>query len=434
MMLDDQVLYSVLVIMMSLVFSAFFSAAETAITSLGQLKAKHLLENSGGGKAILNFWIEKPSRVLTTILFLQNTVNIYASAVATVLAKRFFDHQAISIATGVTTFLVLVFADIIPKSYAKTHSDKLSVFMLQCVYFFYIIFYPVIFVLSEFAIWVIKHVGGTPKQDPLLSEDAIEFMVQEGEKAGTIEDMKQEMLSGVFEFDETKVREIMVPRTDIDAVDVNGSFEEIIKLTLELGHSRLPVYENSMDHIVGVIHAKDILKWISKKNSGMQMPPIKNLMRPPFFTPESKDIMEVFKDLKRTKNHLAIVLDEYGGTAGLVTMEDILEEIVGEIQDEFDVEEAKIKQMNENTFEVTGTTNIDEFIDFFKLELSEEQKPEEDIDSIGGWVTHLMGTMPKLGEKVEIGPLSLEVTEVDRHRVDRLKVQRNNVTTAETSA
>lgn len=415
---------AVILIIICLMLSAFFSSAETAITSLGIMKAKHIIEKQEKGYNALKLWINKPSHMITTILVFNNVVNILASAVTTQLTNKYFQNGAIGIATGITTFLVLVFGEIIPKSFAKSHGDKLSVFYSRIIYSIYLLTFPMIRALSGFADWVIKLVSHGSKKAPLITEEEIEFMVSEGEKAGVIRDLKKDIIESAFDFDETKVREIMTPRTDLTAIPVDGTLDTIIEETLKTGHSRIPVYRENIDHIVGLILAKDLLRHSNTPLNEMEKITAESIMREAFFTPESKSIMEVFKDLKRTKNHLAIIIDEYGGTAGIVTMEDILEEIVGEIQDEFDAEEAEVLQVGDQCYEVSGSMNIDEFFEYFHIKkenLSEEQQ-DESIDTLAGWATQLIGEMPKVGQQVKVKNLSLELLEVSNRRIDIIRV------------
>jgi CBS domain containing-hemolysin-like protein len=255
-----------------------------------------------------------------------------------------------------------------------------------------------------------------------MTEEELEFLINESESEGVIKDFKKDMISGVFEFDETKVREIMTPRPDLNSIQKDDDFDNVVKLSIRTGHSRIPVHDEHLDNIVGVVFAKDLMRLAYSSNG--EKPKISDVMREAFYVPESKTIIDVFKDLKRTKNHMAIVIDEHGGTAGIVTMEDILEEIVGEIQDEFDVEEAKILEIDNNIYDVAGSVNIDEFSEFFDLDESIIEDTDNDADTVGGLLTHLLGDLPEVGQKSQLGPLVLEVSEVGRKRIERLRVTR----------
>ena len=418
---------SFVIIGICLSLSAFFSAAETAITSLGALKARHLIDQRGKSVSQLRLWLQHPSRVLTTILIFNNLFNIMASAIAADLAIGYFESSAIGIATGVITLLVLIFGEIVPKSFARANSEILAIYAMLVISVIYKIFFPIVWAFSELANRVIKILGSEQSLQPAITEEELEFLIEVGEKAGVLEDTKKNMISGVFDFDETKVREIMTPRTDIIAVEKEESIENTVKLTIQTGHSRLPVYEERIDNIMGVVFAKDLLRLLADNEKDKSKPAtLSELMREPLFVPESKQLMEVFKDLKRTKNHMAIIIDEYGGTAGIVTMEDILEEIVGDIQDEFDVEEAEILQIDDNTYDVSGSVNIGDFVEHFNLDQNFLEEVEGDVDTIAGWMTQVLGSLPETGQTMTHGPLTIEVTDVDRHRIERLRVSRGD--------
>ena len=414
-------LNQLVIIFFCLISSAFFSASETAITSLGLLKTKHMIDRLGKSVSHLKLWMDHPGRVLTTVLLFNNIVNILTSSVITQMATRYFASGAIGVATGVTTFLVLFFGEIIPKSFAKAHAERFAVISMRVIILIYFLSYPLVVLISTFADKVVSFFSKGTKTSPLITEEEIEFMVSEGEKAGVIKDIKKDIIEGAFDFDETKVKEIMTPRTGLIALNVKDKVGTAIEETLKTGYSRIPVFKDTVDHIVGVVIAKDLLNYA---NMGKKDHPISEIMREAFFAPESKSIMAVFTDLKRSKNHLAIIIDEYGGTAGIVTMEDILEEIVGDIQDEHDAEEAKILEIGKGVFEVAGSISLDDFTDYFKLEdnLFLQKEITDDIETLGGLFTKLVEQMPEVGQKKDFADLRFEVLEVDKKRIDLFKV------------
>ncbi len=424
-------LIEIVTIVCSLILAAGFSGSETAITSLGSLRAKHILEQENKAIRSIGLWLKHPGRVLTTILIYNNLFHILASAVATDLAARHFASQAIGIATGTMTFLILIFVEVIPKSFAKAHAEQLAIPALRMTYGLYLFSFPFAWAFSEFALKVLKLLGPSAKKGPPITEEELEFLVNVGERAGVIEETKKEMIVGVFDFDETKVREIMTPRPDIKWLDINATFQDALALGVETGMSRLPVCDDGggIDHVVGVLLVKDLLK-VAHGLSQDKKPKfdIRSVMREPFYVPESKPVMDVFKDLKSSKNHIAIVVDEHGGTAGLVTLEDILEEIVGDIQDEHDTEEAEIKELDgEHKFEVAGSCNIDEFLEHFELdEQSLGDNPDESTDTIAGWIVATLGELPEVGKTLHMGPLKITVTDVSRQRIMRVEVEKLN--------
>lgn len=422
--LIQQELDSIIVIFTCLGLSAFFSSAETAITSLGAMKVKHLIDLKGKKAAHMKIWLTHPNRVLTTILIYNNAVNILASAIITQRVTYYLQSGVVGTATGITTCLVLIFGEIVPKSFAKTHHEKLAFHAMRIVQFSYYVSYPLVRLLSGFSELCIKLVSKGPKSQPLVTEEEIEFLVSEGNKAGIIGGLKKDIIEGAFDFDETRVKEIMTPRTSLTAAELNTPILTIHKMILESGHSRIPVYKESIDQMVGVVLAKDILAQAFQEKA--QKLKALNLMREVPFAPESKSIMSVFKDLKRFKSHIAIIIDEYGGTAGIVTMEDILEEIVGEIQDEYDAEEAKILKIGDDQFEVTGSLSIDEFLDYFSLSIEDipQDKREHNVETIAGLFTQMLEKMPEVGQKVILGPLELEVIEATNRRIDLIRARR----------
>jgi putative hemolysin len=417
-------LQGALAIFACLVVSALLSGAETAITSLGYLKAKHMLATNKPGAKSLQIWLQHPNRVLTTLLLSNNVVNILASAIGTTMATEYFDSQAIGISTGIMTFLIVTFTEVIPKSYAKTHSESIVVYVMKPVIVLYYVLWPFVWLFSEFAGKVVSRMGAQPSQQPVITEDELEFLVEVSERSGMLEKLKKKMLSGVFDFDEIKVREVMTPRTDMQAMPSNASYQDLLNLVIEWGYSRIPIYHETIDNIVGMVLAKDLLTY-SLKLQNPENFSIKQIMRKVIFVPESNFINDVFRDLKTTKTHIAIVIDEHGGTAGLVTLEDIIETIVGEIQDEHDEEEQEFRKLGDNIYQVSGAATIDDFLEFFTLEEEKlAEKPEGDIDTLGGWLTQLLQDMPKVGQTVQIENLKIEITRIDRHRVRSVRVIR----------
>ena len=416
------------------IVSAVFSGAETAITGLGSLKAKHILDTRGDKAKELNLWLTHPSRVLTTILLFNTAVNILASAIATEYANRAFNDQALAIATGFTTLVVLIFGEIIPKTIGKIYTETLAVPAMKFVFFWYRVTYPLVLGLSYTSSSLIKAFGGGKHQPgPQITEAELEFLVNVGEKAGVFEATKQDMISGVFEFDEIKVREIMTPRTDMTAIELKTPLREAVKLAYESGHARIPVYDERIDNVVGILLAKDLLQFATAPEK-LQVVRIQHLMRKARQVPESKLIMDVFKELKRSKSHMAIVIDEYGGTAGIITLEDMLEEIVGDIQDEHDEEEAKVIEVSPGIYDVLGLMNLDEFWDFFDIEPEQiHGDGEHDAETVAGYMIQAIGDLPKVGQSIQMGPLTCEVSQVSRHRIERVRVRKTIETPATTT-
>ncbi len=421
---SDQTMFNLMLAGAATILNALVSAADSAVTAAGFMKGKQLLENANESDArAINLWLTHPER-LNAAIVISNTLIIAAMSAA--MALQFQDGGSSApgiLATTVTFILILICGKLIPKSYASARSDKLVMASLRFLTALHWLMLPLVLPMAKASLAVMKSFGGTGKRDRAITEEEIEYMVEEGEKAGVLEETKKEMIVSVFDLSETRVREIMTPRTAIDALASDVTFDELMTVALETGHSRIPVYQETIDHVVGIILVKDLLQYAHHRGRIPGEFSIAKLMRAPFFVPETKLIIEVFKDLKRSKNHMAVVIDEYGGTAGIVTLEDILEEIVGEIQDEHDTEEANFVEISDGIFHVQGSTNIYEFFDQFAIP-EDYFSPEdiEDADTIGGFVAQRLGQLPEAGQKLTISNLQVEVLQITRHRVHLLAV------------
>ncbi len=416
----------ILIIFVCLVINGIVSAFDTAIGVFGPLRAKHAAEAAGKSGSHFRLWLDHPERVNTTLIGLNTIIIAFCSTVVMDLAIRYGYSSPVVAATGLVTLLVMLFGKVIPKSWARAKAESVAPVALKSVQILHFAFYPVIWTFSTIAERITKSLGGEPKQEIALTEKDLEFLVEAGERDGVIDETKKDIIVSVFDFGETKVREIMTPRTDITALSSDLSLDEVVQIALDTGHSRLPVYDDKIDNVIGILLVKDLVKFAASRKPGASSEwQFRKLLRQAYFVPESKLIMDVFKDLKRTKNHLAVVIDEYGGTAGIVTMEDILEELVGEIQDELDAEEAKIREIEPGIYDVLGATNFDEFLDFFQMEkniLSEDEAT--DADTVAGFLTQRLGDLPQVGQTVKVGPLNVEVVRVERHRIHTARVSR----------
>ena len=401
--------------------SFLFSGAETAITGLGSLKAKHILDTKGEKAKELNLWLQHPSRVLTTILLFNTAVNILASALATEYAHKYFDDQALAIATGFTTIFILIFSEIIPKTIGKIYTETLALPAMKFIHFFYRLSFPLVLSFSYIASRLIESFGGGKHQPgPQITEEELEFLVNVGEKAGVFEETKQDMISGVFDFDEIKVREIMTPRTDMTAIELKTPLREAVKLAYESGHARIPVYDERIDNVVGILLAKDLLQFAATPEK-LQSVRIQHLMRKAHQVPESKLIMDVFKELKRTKTHMAIVIDEYGGTAGLITLEDMLEEIVGEIQDEHDEDDDGVPGVEtEEGIMVPSSISLRDLYNEYDVKIP----LNDNYSTLTGFLLeHLGNNFPRKGQLVFWDGFSFELTRVKNYEIKEVKIK-----------
>ncbi|MGA1845691.1 hemolysin family protein [Deferribacter abyssi] len=415
--MEISIMTEVFIVIGCIFMSGFFSASETALTSLNELKVKHMLEENGSRAKDLELWLLHPNKVLNTILIGNNIVNIFGSIMAADIAEKYYGNSQIALTTGVMTFLVLVFGEVMPKTFAKHNAEKISRIFIKILKIFYKLFYPFTFSLNILVKLLIKIMGGKLENDqPKITEDELEFLINVGGEEGVLESQKKEMLHNIFEISETLVKEIMVPRTDMVAVKVDLPIDDVLKVVIETEYSRIPVYEGRMDNIIGILYTKDLLKELKDGFVNFDM---KKILRKPYFVPETKKIDDLLKEFQLNHIHLAIVIDEYGGVAGLVTLEDIIEEIVGEIRDEFDKEEDRIIQVDNNIFLIDPLLDIDDFCEFFELERDDSM---DDYETVGGLIYFLAGKIPEIGEEYRYKNFIFKVLEKDGKKLEKLQL------------
>ncbi len=411
MIVSLKIIIEFVILLFLLFFSAFFSGSETALLSLNKIRIKKLAREGNKNAIIVEELINNPETLLATILVGNNIVNIAAASIATAIAIEFFGSKGIGIATGVLTFVILVFGEITPKSISAENAERISLLVAKPIKFFIKFFSPLVYILTLITGPVTKRSG---KRRVMITEDEIRLLVEMGEKEGVIEKEEKEMIKGVFEVGDMVAKEVMIPRVDMVCIEVNESIDEALKLIRETGFSRIPVYEGNRDNIVGILYAKDIIRHLNKKIK------IKDIMRPPFFIPETKSLRELLREMQKLKLHMAIVVDEYGGTAGLVTLEDIIEEIVGEIMDEVDEEEELIRRIDENTWLVNARARIEEVNEILNLEI-----PEDEFETIGGFVFNKLGKIPKIGDYIEIDGVKITVEKMKDKRIRKVRITVN---------
>lgn len=400
-----------------LLLSGFFSASETALTSISEVKAKHLIEQRPRIAAGLKLWVARPTRVLTAILIGNNLVNIAASALATDIAARLFPDSGVPVAIGVMTFLVLVFGEVIPKSVVRARPEGYAMVATQVLRIFYYAIFPITYFFWAITRGTVKLAGGSlDRQGPSVTEAEIEHMVRIGQEEGEIEKDEKELIHAVFEFGDTLVKEIMVPRTSMVAVDVGITLEGAARTVAECGHSRIPVYRTRIDNIVGILYAKDLLR--NEEGNGAQFQ-IASLLRPTFFVPATKKINELLKEFQKRRVHLAIVVDEYGGTSGIITIEDIIEQIVGDIRDEYDDEEPLLNKLDDLRFEADAQIDLDDLGEAIGAEFPDEQAYE----TLGGFVTDQCGCVPSAGQQFRWRHFNFRVLRSAPTRVERVLIE-----------
>lgn len=415
--MSDLAMWIVLAVL--LVLSAFSSATETALTSVNRVKIRHLAEEKVPSALRLEKLLKQPSRFLATILLLNNLVNIGAASLATVLTARYFEHYVVAISTGVMTFIILVYGEITPKSFAAQNAEKIALWAARPVSILQSLLYPIVHAFIFIANLFIRLLGGkTMKEGPFLTEEEIKTIVSVGEEEGVIEEEEKRMIHSIFEFGDTIVREVMVPRIDMVCVESSDSVEKALQLITKEGYSRLPVFEENIDNVVGILYARDLLVRFSKGKAGK---PLKELVRPAYFIPETKKVNDLMRELQEGRQHMAIVVDEYGQTAGLVTMEDLLEEIVGEIYDEYDLEETLIEAIGKDRMRIDARVALDKVEEELGLKL-----PESEADTIGGFVYSLIGRIPAEGEKVVHDNLTFTVEKVEGRRISKILITKQS--------
>ena len=317
------------------VLSALFSGSETAITSLSAPKVEQLIEaNPVWGRA-LRLWHHNHAGVLTTILIGNTFASVLAGALATDLAGHYLENSGVTIAVGAMTFVLLILGEITPKTLARAYSERVAIPAMNVIAVIHFTFYPVTWAITRVIRFSITLFGGQLRPNQPVTEEDIEYIISLSRRQGEIDAEKQQMLTSIFEFTDTTAKEIMVPRTDVTAISVDTPLEDVIRTCVDTEYSRIPVYEDSIDKVVGIFYAKDLIRAIGPDERASY---VRLHMRPPAFVPESKQISELLKQFQQERVHLAIVVNEFGGTEGIVTMEDIIEELFGEIQDEFDTE------------------------------------------------------------------------------------------------
>ncbi|MBN2327156.1 MAG: HlyC/CorC family transporter [Candidatus Omnitrophica bacterium] len=421
---DILLILEIVIFVFCLGISACFSGSETALTSMSKLRVKRLFGENEELFYKLEAWLKEPNRFLATILIGNNFVNtlsaVLAANICDQILSQWFDLSnpyafGSALAVGVTTFLLLVFGEIVPKTYCKDHAVRISQLAIGPLEFMYKILRPFIgffvFISNLFI-----SLMGTPKikEVPLLTEDDVRTLIELSEKEGVLEEEEREMIHSIIDFGDTLVKEIMTPRVDFHVIPAHLTFEEVRREAVSQGHSRIPVYEEDPDQIIGILYVKDLL---NEQNGGENFD-LKKMLRPALFVPKSKRVSDLLETFRKEKNHMAIVVDEYGTTAGLVTIEDVLEEIVGDIQDEYDEEPPEYERQEDGTIEADAKINLDILTEILKIEF-----PEDDVESLGGFMISVLGDVPPVGAQVDYRDHLFTVMDADERRINRVKIE-----------
>ena len=392
------------------IVSALLTGAEAAYFSLGRARLRRLAEQQDPERGPLPPLLTRPHDLLVTILVGITLANIGASALAASIAATLFGPAGLAVAIGTMTILLVVFGEVLPMSLAVEHPERYSAWVSRPVAWLSALLWPVRKVLGGLTAMTLRLLGSErPRGEPEISEEELRTLVDVGAREGVVDRTEREMIHKVFELEDTVIREVMVPRPDMFCLDVATPNADILPLLRENVHSRVPVFEETVDHIVGVLYTKDLLPHLAGLPAAFDL---RAHLHPPYFVPESKRADALLREFQAKKLHLAIVVDEYGGTAGLVTLEDLLEELVGEIRDEFDEEERLIQKVDATSYRVSGKLPIDDLNAATGLHL-----PKDAFDTVGGWVLDLFGRVPNRGEKIQTGDVTVTVEKVERTRV-----------------
>ena len=409
---SDYIQLLMLILLVSL--SAFFSSAETALTTVNRIRVRTLAEAGNKNAITLTKILENQGKMLSAILVGNNVANLTASSLSTTLVMSIWGNKAISIGTGILTLVILVFGEISPKTISTLYSETISLKYAKIIYAFMTVMTPVIYVVhilsSSFLRFI--HVNPNKKQDS-ITEDELRTIVDVSHEEGVIESEERKMINNVFDFGDSVARDIMIPRIDMTLVDVNDTYEELIDIFREEMYTRIPVYEETNDNVIGIINMKDLL--LTDNSTDFN---IRNFLREPLYTYEYKKTAELMIEMRQTCNNVVIVLDEYGATAGMITLEDLLEEIVGEIRDEYDEdEENELVEVAPQEYLVEGSMKLDDLNDRLNLELE-----SEDYDSIAGLIIGLLDRLPEQGEEVVCNDIRLVVEALDKNRIDKVRM------------
>ena len=413
--MDQSTIIQLIILVFLLLLSAFFSSAETALTTVSKIRLKTMADDGDKRAARVLKVTADSHKMLSAILIGNNIVNLSASSLATTISMRFFGSYGAGIATGILTFLVLIFGEITPKSMATVEALKMSLIDAPIIEKLMWVLTPLIVIVNAFSHVILRLFGVKEAPRIGMTSDELRTIVDVSHESGTIETDEKDYIHNVFDFSDSAVKEVMIPRIDMAMVNVNWSYDKLIEIFQENMYTRLPVYENDTDNIIGIVNMKDLL--LAKEEEHFS---IKDHLREVYFTYEQKNTAELFDEMRQGSISLAIVLDEYSAVAGLVTLEDLLEELVGEIRDEYDDnEEDDIVRISEREFDVLGSANLDDLSEELDLGFS-----SEDYDTIGGYLIGLFDHFPMLGETyfTEEGVM-LRVTSVRKKRIEKIRIK-----------
>lgn len=410
--MDSESSRYLIVLIICLCFSAFFSSSETALTSLSKIRLRTMVDENVKNAKLIQKVLDQPNKLLSAILIGNNLVNNLAASIATIIATEVFGNSGVGIATGVLTVLVLVFGEITPKTYARSNCEKVSIICIKFIYFCTIIFTPVISVLNVITGSIMKLLGGNNSNEHGVTEVEFRTMVDVSHEEGVLESAEKEMITNVVDFGDSDAEDIMVPRMDMESIPDDMSYKDVISVFKEKRFTRLPVYSETNDHIVGILSFKDVMFIEDTENFK-----VADYMKEPYFTYESKPCSKLFNIMKREKLSMAIVLDEYGGTAGIVTIQDLIVEIVGDITEDDRDDEEEIMKLRDNEYIVSGSARLDDVNEALGTDFEFEE-----VESIGGYVIALVDRFPKKGEQISDDTADFTILSSEKNRIEKMRI------------
>ncbi len=413
--MDTPGVIQLVILAVLLVLSAFFSSAETALTTISAVKIRAMVEENPKGRVLtLQKILDNKGKLISAVLIGNNIVNISASSLMTSLVIRLWGNAAVGIGTGILTLFVLIFGEIVPKTWAMCNNEKLSLAYANVIYFLMTVLTPVIFIVDKISGFFLKLMHIDPSSRSAMTETELKTYVDVSHEDGVIEQEEKKLIYNVFEFGDSVAKDVMIPRISMTTVDVNAAYDELLAIFSESMYTRIPVYENEIDNIIGFVNVKDFLLVTDK--SAFQ---IRDIIREGYYTYEYKGTADLLLEMRRITSNVALVLNEYGATVGMITIEDLLEEIVGEIRDEYDEDEAELlKKLDDFKYEVGGSMKLSDINDALNTTFE-----SEDYDSIGGIMIELLDRFPTEGEEVvtEDG-VSITATKVDNNRIETVVI------------
>jgi len=404
----------IIILIILILLSAFFSGVEIALFSLSRLRVKHLVRKKVSGARMVEKLKARPERLLVTILIGNNVVNIGASALATSIVFQFTKSYAVGITTGIMTLIILIFGEITPKTLATRYNEAIALAVAKPLLMLQTVFFPII-IAFEALTNLLANISGQ-KKSPLVTEEEIETFVTVAERAGQIKDVERRMIHRIFKLDDLEAKDVMTPRHKIVSVSADSKIRDVAEVFHSKGYSRLPVYKGNLDHIKGFLHVVDVQQSILEKENQA----VDTIMRPILFVPESKKLDSLLRFFQRRRQHIAVVVNQFGTNTGLVTLEDVLEEIVGEIMDETEKIEPVIKKLSERSFLVQGRADIDEINEKCKLNLPEDKAPYP----ISSYILDKIGKIPKEGEIIKLPKLEIKIKEMEGNSINTVIITR----------